>query len=62
MYKGAHRRGDNLYGAISDFAREHDDVYFEIGVLIGIKLSRDMQQTSSQCIQDFFKGTEIKLY
>lgn len=34
---------DDLFDAVTDFATIHDDVYFEMGILIGFQLFKNME-------------------
>ena len=38
LYDGADRNDNRLFDAVSDFAILHDDIYFEVGVIIGTEL------------------------
>ena len=46
LYPQANRNDDNLYDAVMDFAKEHDDSYFQVGVLAGFRLYRGIEQSN----------------
>lgn len=45
LYTNVNRDDDSLFDIINDFARTHDDIYFESGLLIGIQLYKEFMET-----------------
>lgn len=43
LYPSANRNDDKLWDAVLDFATLHDDVYFEMGIIIGFQLYKNME-------------------
>lgn len=44
MFPSASRHNDNLYGAILDFSIVHNEVYLEMGIIVGFQLYKNMEQ------------------
>lgn len=51
MYEQADREDNRLFDVITDFAREHDNTYFEIGVILGAKLCKNMERGYKKCFK-----------
>ena len=45
LYDGADRNDNRLFDAVSDFAILHDDIYFEVGVIIGTELFKVLENS-----------------
>lgn len=43
LYEGVEVEDDRLFDLVTDFAEVHDDVYFEIGFLTGVKLVKSLE-------------------
>ncbi len=43
LYEGVDKEDNRLFDIVSDFAEIHDDVYFEVGFLTGIKLIKSLE-------------------
>lgn len=52
MYADADRNDKHLCSAIKTFAQIHEDIYFEVGLKVGIRLSKEWELESSLPIQD----------
>lgn len=44
MFPSANRHNDDLYGAVLDFSIVHNEVYLEMGVIIGFQMYKNMEQ------------------
>ena len=44
MFPSASRHNDNLYNAILDFSIVHNEVYLEMGIIVGFQLYKNMEQ------------------
>ncbi len=44
LFPSADRRNDDLYGAVMDFSITHNEVYLEMGLIIGFQLYKNMEQ------------------
>lgn len=42
LYTDANREDNKLFDIISEFARVHDDIYFETGMLVGFQLYKEL--------------------
>lgn len=43
MYPETNRNDDKLFNLLTDFAMTHEEIYFEVGVLIGFQLYKNME-------------------
>jgi hypothetical protein len=44
IFPSANRRNDDLYGAVMDFSITHNEVYLEMGLIIGFQLYKNLEQ------------------
>lgn len=44
MFPSASRHNDDLYGAVLDFSIVHNEVYLEMGIIIGFQMYKNMEQ------------------
>lgn len=48
MFPSADRHDDKFFGTILDFATIHEEVFFEMGMLIGYNICGDLNSSSSK--------------
>lgn len=46
LFPSANRQNDELYGAVLDFSITHNEVYLEMGLVIGFQLYKKFEQES----------------
>ena len=51
MYEQADRHDNRLFDVITDFAQEHDNIHLEIGMILGAKLCKNMEQGYRKCFK-----------
>jgi hypothetical protein len=44
MFPSVNRQNNDLYGAVMDFSITHNEVYLEMGLIIGFQLFKNMEQ------------------
>lgn len=44
LYPSANRHNDDLYGAVLDFSIVHNEVYLEMGIIVGFQMYKNMEQ------------------
>lgn len=55
-YEQTNRRDSRLLNILMDFAQEHDNIYFEIGVLLGTKLCKIKEHDYKKCLKDSIRN------
>lgn len=44
MFPSANRQNDELFNAVMDFSITHNEVYLEMGIIIGIQMYKNLEQ------------------
>lgn len=44
MFPSANKDNDKLFGAIMDFSITHNEVYLEMGIILGIQMYKNLEQ------------------
>lgn len=44
MYPSANKQNDKLFGAVMDFSITHNEVYLEMGIIVGIQMYKNLEQ------------------
>lgn len=44
MFPSANKQNDELFGAVMDFSITHNEVYLEMGIIIGIQMYKNLEQ------------------
>lgn len=60
MLPSANRQNDELFGAVMDFSITHNEVYLEMGIIVGIQMYKNLEQQQNldlANIQAFIKDT-----
>lgn len=55
LYEEIDKDDNRLFDAIADFAQIHDDIYFEIGFLTGVKLAKRLESICGMSELDLAK-------
>lgn len=44
MYPSANKQNDKLFGAVMNFSITHNEVYLEMGIIVGIQMYKNLEQ------------------
>ncbi|MCQ5143653.1 hypothetical protein [Enterocloster bolteae] len=44
MFPSANKKNDELIGAVMDFSITHNEVYLEMGIIVGIQMYKNLEQ------------------
>lgn len=44
MFPSANKDNDKLFGAVMDFSITHNEVYLEMGIIVGIQMYKNLEQ------------------
>lgn len=52
IYGQADEQDSRLSNAIMDFSQQHDNAYFEMGIMLGVKLYKNFSHKPNVCFKD----------